>query len=950
MRWLPIGFVVMVLLGATARVDAEEQTTCGALLQVCDDAVITPCVGCLLDTSLTTLPETLAVEAVRIDTARLDAVRVEVGRGGTDTRVTLGLSDDVAHEIRFEHVAPTVSGYALSGTVISTDGLEIGSAAVAVNGDVVAGTVRVAHATYDIRPTALDGIHAVATIDPTGLPPAASRISPMATRVDEAAPVAVTPDAATPSDQYEDGSMVDLVVAYTPAARRTVGGEQAIRTLIDLMVAEANVAYRVSGIVQRLHLVRTVEADYLEQGAMTDDLRALIAPSDNKLDALHAMRTRHGADLLHLLVDRREGGTFRTVALGEHSPELEVVDDALAFSVSDPRGGGMALTQATAVPFGVAIGDQSIAPMVAGMAQGYVNAGAFVGEPDPRARWRTLMTTDAACQAAGFACQHLLRFANAEQRFRGAPVGVAEIDPVTGHPRPARDRVDVRMRLNQVRHAVANFRVSPALGSDQIVSLQANNGNYLGAVGAAVTADRTAAGVTERLRVIALDADGILRSGTPVTLQTSDGFYLRATQGGGAGLDAASTAAGPWERFTVHRVLHGELVAGVIRSGDGVAIRTENGHFVVAEQGGSQVVSADRLGVGLWETFRIAVDPEQPMLNAVIDLVPSRQPVDVPVRVPVDEPVIFSAARSTGHIREMTWMLGDGTHASGVRLVHVFPAALLHGETSASIPVELALEDEHGNVDTATVHVEIFGADGTAEPRRRLSAEFRVLDPQNAPVHACALNPLQPNEARCQFDATISTTDHLTTRWRWQVADTLSPLHLGRRPTRRPAHLRVSHWGAGRPARPAGRRAPHRGGSRRRRRDPRARGRGLRHAVRPGRRRPRNAARRVTAAGTRAPGAPNRAGTRAAAGLLTATATRRSVRTRTNCVLSRVGSAAATAARVTGPSTPSRRTPRASCKSRMARRGPESAASSTSCVRTGPAGRVSNPGARTNRR
>ena len=71
-------------------------------------------------------------------------------------------------------MAPTFSGgYSLSGQLA---GVEMGTVTLVVNGEVVAGTVRTAEATYRIRPAG-GGLHAVSQIDPSRFPPLGEPIS-----------------------------------------------------------------------------------------------------------------------------------------------------------------------------------------------------------------------------------------------------------------------------------------------------------------------------------------------------------------------------------------------------------------------------------------------------------------------------------------------------------------------------------------------------------------------------------------------------------------------------------------------------------------------------------------------------------------------------------------------------------------------------------------------------
>ena len=69
------------------------------------------------------------------------------------------------------------------------------------------------------------------------------------------------PEAITGNPQADDGSIIDVMVVYTPASR-TATAQAGIKSLIDLAVAETNQAYLNSQINTQLRLVYS-GADHL---------------------------------------------------------------------------------------------------------------------------------------------------------------------------------------------------------------------------------------------------------------------------------------------------------------------------------------------------------------------------------------------------------------------------------------------------------------------------------------------------------------------------------------------------------------------------------------------------------------------------------------------------------------------------------------------------------------
>ncbi|MCS4558964.1 hypothetical protein L9G74_21325, partial [Shewanella sp. C32] len=85
----------------------------------------------------------------------------------------------------------------------------------------------------------------------------------------------------------DDGSIIDLLVVYTQAARDDAGGVSAIEAEIDLMVEDNNLAY-VNGLVEtQMNLVFVWQID-LDESEIT--LARLTNPDDGYMDAVHPLR------------------------------------------------------------------------------------------------------------------------------------------------------------------------------------------------------------------------------------------------------------------------------------------------------------------------------------------------------------------------------------------------------------------------------------------------------------------------------------------------------------------------------------------------------------------------------------------------------------------------------------------------------------------------------------
>ena len=83
------------------------------------------------------------------------------------TVLTLNLFDDVVHEAIIEWTAPTFSGgYSISGRLVDDP---LSTVTLVVNGETVAGTVRMPGGTYRIRSVG-GGLYAVSELDPSKMP------------------------------------------------------------------------------------------------------------------------------------------------------------------------------------------------------------------------------------------------------------------------------------------------------------------------------------------------------------------------------------------------------------------------------------------------------------------------------------------------------------------------------------------------------------------------------------------------------------------------------------------------------------------------------------------------------------------------------------------------------------------------------------------------------------
>ena len=246
---------------------------------------------------------------------------------------------------------------------------------------------------------------------------------------------------AAAEDGTDDGSVVDVLVVWTPAAEEDAGGERQMLSQVDLTIAFTNDAFERSGALVQLNLVGAERVDYLEAGIFTD-LDRLAAPDDGYIDGVHDRRNVLGADLIYL-VNR-----------------LDISSGASGVA----HLGG---------PFGAGELNLSIFPHEVGHNFGIQHERLYI--PTGYEYSFTTEGCDATIVSYGsassygpcFALRRRLPFYASPWRYDprdGHALGVSRFSKVRGRRGPA----DAVLKVNRFRHTVANWRPSRSPGSGGI--------------------------------------------------------------------------------------------------------------------------------------------------------------------------------------------------------------------------------------------------------------------------------------------------------------------------------------------------------------------------------------------------------------------------------------------------------------------------------------------------
>jgi hypothetical protein len=210
--------------------------------------------------------------------------------------LNLNLFDDVALTAVIDRTeSVSTGGYSFIGRVA---GIEQSSVTLSVYDNIMSGSITVpGGASYQVRYVG-GGVHAACQIDPSAFPPEAPPI-PVDNKSND-----------SPKDSIpvkgDSGATIDILVAYTPAARNQAGGTAAMQSLINLAVSETNTGFSNSSVNPRIRLVHSTEVSYTESSdtgtGWDTDLSRLRSTTDGYMDNLHTLREQYGADLVVLLI------------------------------------------------------------------------------------------------------------------------------------------------------------------------------------------------------------------------------------------------------------------------------------------------------------------------------------------------------------------------------------------------------------------------------------------------------------------------------------------------------------------------------------------------------------------------------------------------------------------------------------------------------------------------
>ncbi len=236
----------------------------------------------------------------------------------------------------------------------------------------------------------------------------------------------------------EDASVViDVLIVYTAAAERAIGGAAAMDSHLSLAIAQTNQAYALSGAKQQLRLVHSQEVNYAETGDLNIDLGVLRTNGDTTLDEVHFLRDAYGADIVSLWVE--DGGSG--CGLGLQMSTVGAYFAGSAFNVVARRCAVGNYTFAHELGHNMGLRHD---PFVDQDATPYAFGHGFV---DVANKFRTIMAYEDACIAANTYCTRIGQFSSAIAKYGQFATGNVAV-------------ANAAAALNATRPTVAAFKTA----------------------------------------------------------------------------------------------------------------------------------------------------------------------------------------------------------------------------------------------------------------------------------------------------------------------------------------------------------------------------------------------------------------------------------------------------------------------------------------------------------
>ncbi len=366
--------------------------------------------------------------------------------------VTLNLFADLSPDARIERVdRNSEDSFTWSGTLLDAKGsASEGRFVLSYEQGTVMGAVWTqAGETFEVRSDQFGRLWAV-ELETKAFPPCETGAEHEVHAGDDVDPALL---AGTPCP--DDGSIIDVLVVYTPAARNAMGGTNAAIATANAAIAATNTAYTASLVNSQVRLVYVGEIAYNEGSGFSQDLGRLRDTNDGFMDEVHQLRDQHKADMVALLNDNSGA-----CGIGYLMTNLSNGFASNAFSVTD---------------WSCAVGNLTFTHELGhnqGCAHDHDNAGNAVFSYSYGHRWNSTNGNQYRSVMSYSPGSRVPRMSNPNVLYIGAPTGVP-----SGQPRPAENA----RSINNAAQVIAGWRQSGELVgpmiTDQPMDLELDEGN-----------------------------------------------------------------------------------------------------------------------------------------------------------------------------------------------------------------------------------------------------------------------------------------------------------------------------------------------------------------------------------------------------------------------------------------------------------------------------------------
>ena len=527
---------------------------------------------------------------------------------------------------------------------------------------------------------------------------------------------------ATAPAHADDGSIIDVLMLYTPESRAEVGDTAAMQAKLNTALAEVNTALQNSSVAFQYRIVHMAEVDYTG-GTSPEQVLASLRNTDGVADQILGWRDTYKADIVHMILNNDDLTAGCGSGYMRRPADTDAVAASYAFSITrlgclSWAGSRFQVGHALAHIFGIQHrypddihydGRPETSEPLTSYAWGYA---------DPQNRFCDIMASD--CPAPGpnatgdYNCPRVQMFSNITATHNGAPVGNAST-------------ANGARVMNDYRVIVSNFRNSstgtptptptPPPGGG-IAPTWMNTVEVTATAGNLVRAN-TAAGWTAGAVSVQTAASGNVA--VEFTANETTSYRLLGLSNGDSGPSYTDID------FAIYPAGNGTLYVF-----EGGSLRGTFGSYASGDRLGVEVVAGEvrykRNGIVLFTNtgpilnYPLRVDtalysPGATLANVVVygmggggSNVPPTASAGGSYRWSAGQALTFDGSGSTdsdGSIVSYAWTFGDGSTGSGVSPSHTY-------SSPGSFTATLTVTDNAGATASASASVTIAPAASTA--------------------------------------------------------------------------------------------------------------------------------------------------------------------------------------------------------------------------------------------